>query len=87
VDLCTTRTTVYQLTNPTKDGEQQTALEAAKRDLSFVTETGALEDLALVRSIQQSIDSGANDAFTFGHFEPAIAHFHQHLSEKLIELT
>ena len=87
VDLCTTRTTVYQLTNPTKNGDKQTALEAAKRDLSFVTETGALEDLALVRSIQQSIDSGANDVFTFGHFEPAIAHFHQQLSEKLMGLT
>ena len=87
VDLCTTRTTVYQLTNPTKNGDKQTALEAAKRDLSFVAETGALEDLALVRSIQQSIDSGANDVFTFGHFEPAIAHFHQQLSEKLMGLT
>jgi phenylpropionate dioxygenase-like ring-hydroxylating dioxygenase large terminal subunit len=81
VDLRTTRTTIYQLTNPTKDGDQQGALEAAKRDLSFVTETGAMEDIALVRSIQKSIESGANDAFTFGHFEPAIVHFHQQLSK------
>jgi hypothetical protein len=79
--LRTTRTTIYQLTNPTKDGDQQGALEAAKRDLSFVTETGAMEDIALVRSIQKSIESGANDAFTFGHFEPAIVHFHQQLSK------
>jgi phenylpropionate dioxygenase-like ring-hydroxylating dioxygenase large terminal subunit len=81
VDLRTTRTTIYQLTNTTKDGDQQGALEAAKRDLSFVTETGAMEDIALVRSIQKSIESGANDAFTFGHFEPAIVHFHQQLSK------
>ena len=81
VDLRTTRSTIYQLTNPTKDGDQQGALEAAKRDLSFVTETGAMEDIALVRSIQKSIESGANDAFTFGHFEPAIVHFHQQLSQ------
>jgi phenylpropionate dioxygenase-like ring-hydroxylating dioxygenase large terminal subunit len=87
VDVRSTRTTIYQLTNPAKDTEQQAALEAAKRDVSFIGETGALEDLALVKSIQKSIDSGANSVFTFGHFEPAIVHFHQHLSERLMGLT
>ncbi|GAC18041.1 aromatic ring-hydroxylating oxygenase subunit alpha [Paraglaciecola arctica] len=86
VDINTTRTTLYQLTNQTIDGDQQVALEAAKRDMSFVAQTGALEDLALVRGIQKSINSGANDAFTFGYFEPAIVHFHQHLGAQLNEL-
>jgi hypothetical protein len=62
-------------------------LNDAKRDLSFVSESSALEDLALVRSIQKSITSGANEAFTFGHFEPAIVHFYQHLSEQIAGST
>lgn len=87
VDVRTTRSTIYQLTNQTKDGDQQAAIEAAQRDMNFVSQTGAQEDLALVSSIQKSINSAANDVFTFGYFEPAIVHFHQQLSTQLKEIT
>ena len=29
------------------------------------------------------MDSGANDVFTFGHFEQAIVHFHRNLEAAL----
>ena len=48
--------------------------------------TGAAEDLALVESIQRSIGSGANEFFTFGHFESAIIHFHRNLHAALEKL-
>lgn len=66
----------YSLANT---GGDPTAREEAKRDAEFVNTTGATEDLALVESIQRSIGSGANEFFTFGHFESAIIHFHRHL--------
>jgi len=77
VDLKHTAITVYQLTNRQGGAD---AVERAKRDASFVSDTGALEDIALVTSIQKSIESEANDVFTFGHFEGAITHFHRNLS-------
>ncbi len=74
-----TRVFNFSLTNR---GEGDDAA-AAKRDAAFVNETGAMEDLALVLSIQSSIGSGANEFFTFGHFESAIVHFHRTLGEAL----
>ena len=59
------------------------ALAEAKRDQDFVGNTGALEDLAVVSSIQKSIGSGANDVFTFGKFESCIVHFHRGLDAAL----
>ena len=59
------------------------ALAEAKRDRDFVGNTGAQEDLAVVTSIQKSIGSGANEAFTFGHFEGCIVHFHRTLDAVL----
>lgn len=53
-------------------------------DTDFVNE-GAREDRAVVESIQRGIASGANDAFTFGHFESAIVHFHRELHAALGE--
>lgn len=75
-----TRMLAWALTNVTGDAD---ALEAARRDANFVNQSGAAEDLAVVLGIQSSIDSGANEFFTFGHFEPAIVHFHRHLRAAL----
>ena len=75
-----TRVFNYSLTNR---GGGADAAKLAKRDASFVGETGATEDLAVVRAIQRSIGSGANEFFTFGHFESAIVHFHRTLSAAL----
>jgi hypothetical protein len=50
-----------------------------------VTETGAPEDRALAESIQRTMESGANEHFTFGHFESAIIHFHRNLRAALEE--
>src|SRR5258706_19498 len=74
-----TRQITYSLANdPGKE-----ALAEAKRDQAFVGNTGALEDLAVVSSIQKSIGSGANEVFTFGKFESCIVHFHQALDKAL----
>jgi len=75
-----TKIYTYVLTN---EGGGEDAVALAKRDNSFVTQTGAAEDIALVRSIQRSINSGANEVFTFGHYEPLIQHFHKNLTAAL----
>jgi len=74
-----TRTITYAMTNAA--GEE--GLARAKRDADFVGNTGAAEDRAVVRAIQRGLASGANDAFTFGHFEKAIVHFHRNLDAAL----
>ncbi len=75
-----TRFVIYTLTN--RGGGPQ-AVEAAQRDASFVNDTGAAEDLAVVLSIQRGMASEANEHFTFGRFEGAIAHFHRNLRAAL----
>jgi phenylpropionate dioxygenase-like ring-hydroxylating dioxygenase large terminal subunit len=75
-----TRAVFYKLTNP---GGGEEARKLAERDATFVSDNGAAEDLAVVKAIQASIGSGANEHFTFGHFEPAIVHFHRTLREAL----
>jgi len=75
-----TRVISYTLTNGGGDVE---AVAAAKRDADFVSNTGTLEDRAIVCAIQRGIDSGANDVFTFGRFESAIVHFHRELDAAL----
>ena len=77
-----TRMVAYSLTNT---GGDPAAAESARRDAEFVNQTGAAEDLALVESIQRTIESGANEFFTFGHFESAIVHFHRNLHAALEE--
>lgn len=57
----------------------------AKKDSNFVSQTGAPEDRALAESVTRTIASGANDHFTFGHFESAIVHFHRNLASALDE--
>ena len=78
-----TKITTYNLTRSTDASGRDAAIEAAKRDLAFVNETGQKEDIALVTGIQKSLHSGANDLFTFGEFEPAIIHFHKEMSGRL----
>jgi len=80
IDPNRTRVYTYQLTNR---GDAASAVESAERDSGFVAQTGALEDVELVTSIQRSIGSGANEHFTFGHFESAIVHFHRNLAKAL----
>jgi len=64
-------------------GGDPDAMETARRDAAFVNDTGAAEDLALVKSIQRAMATGANECFTFGHFEGAIVHFHRNLHAAL----
>jgi len=80
IDLNRTRVFNYSLTN---SGGGAEAAALAKRDAAFVSETGAAEDLKVVTAIQRSIDSGANEVFSFGHFEALIAHFHRTLKAAL----
>ncbi len=74
-----TRMISYALANDR--GEE--AMSEAKRDAAFVGTTGAAEDRAVVCAIQRGLASGANDAFTYGHFESAIVHFHRTLDAAL----
>ena len=76
-----TRQFTYTLTNG--GGDDPEALAEARRDAEFVGNTGALEDRAVVHAIQRGLASGANEAFTFGRYESAIAHFHRTLTAAL----
>jgi phenylpropionate dioxygenase-like ring-hydroxylating dioxygenase large terminal subunit len=78
-----TRNVAYSLAHT---GGDPAAKETAKRDAQFVTQTGAPEDRALVESIQRTMESGANEHFTFGPFESAVVHFHRNLHAALAEL-
>lgn len=78
-----TKITSYHFTKSTDAAGKDAALKAAKRDIAFVNETGQQEDIDLVTGIQRSLHSEANKSFTFGHFEPAIVHFHQQLAKRL----
>ena len=71
----------YAMTNAARG--QEDAVAAAKRDAEFVSNVGAEEDRAMVSAIQQGLASDANDAFTFGRFEGAIAHLHRNLATLL----
>lgn len=75
-----TRQITFTLANDSGDE----ALAEAIRDRDFVGTTGAVEDLAVVTSIQKSIGSGANNVFTFGRFESCIVHFHRELAASLL---
>ena len=77
-----TRQITYTLTNG--GGDDPAALAEAKRDADFVGNTGAQEDRAVVQAIQRGLGSRANDAFTFGHYESAIVHFHKTLTAALV---
>ena len=78
-----TKITTYHLTKSSSNPDKEAVIERAKRDLAFVNETGQSEDIAMVSGIQRSLSSDANEVFTFGHFEPAIVHFHQQMAALL----
>lgn len=80
IDVARSRIVTYSMADTHGDPE---ATAAARRDAEFVNETGAKEDLEIVRAVQSSITSGANDYFTFGQFEKAIVHFHESLTAAL----
>jgi len=71
----------YSLTNKALEGEA--AVEKARNDAAFVSTTGQSEDIALAKSIQASLHSGANDHFTFGRYEKLIGHFHRNMQALL----
>jgi phenylpropionate dioxygenase-like ring-hydroxylating dioxygenase large terminal subunit len=77
-----TRNVAYSLADT---GGDPAAAETAKRDAQFVTQAGAPEDRALAESVQRTMESGANEYYTFGHFESAIIHFHRNLHAALGE--
>lgn len=62
------------------------AIERAKRDAAFLSDTGLKEDAKVVRDIQAAIGSGANTHYTFGAFEKAIVHLHKNLAHYLARL-
>jgi phenylpropionate dioxygenase-like ring-hydroxylating dioxygenase large terminal subunit len=80
IDAQSTRVVHYMLAN------RDTDREAAERDVRFVRETGIAEDIAATQAIQRGLASGANEVFTFGRHEGAIAHFHRKLDSALAAL-
>ena len=77
-----TQMLIYRATNMTSDGTS-TDVEEAKRDASFVKDAGFDEDREAACAIQGTLATKANEHLTFGHFEKAIVHFHQTLTEHL----
>ena len=64
-------------------GEHGVSLSDAKKDASFVQDTGLMEDRGAACSIQAGLASGANEHLTFGRYEKAAVHFHSTLTEHL----
>jgi nitrite reductase/ring-hydroxylating ferredoxin subunit len=64
-------------------GDDPESLEASRRDVEFVSNTGAVEDREVVSAIQRGLGSRANEHFTFGQFEGLIAHLHRQLTVEL----
>lgn len=79
VSVAKTRVITYALTNNDLQGED--AIAKARNDAEFVSDSGNAEDIALAKSIQASIHSGANEVFTFGHYEKLIGHFHRGMAQ------
>lgn len=67
-----------------KDDTDEKAIAKAKRDASFVSDTGSVEDNEVIRRIQIGLASGANEHFTYGLYEKAIVHLLKNLTQ-LIE--
>ena len=80
-----TRFVTWKLTNRNSSASD-TDVARAQRDAKFVSEQGGEEDRAVVRAIQAGLDSGANEHFTYGRFEKAIAHFHETMGEHVERL-
>lgn len=78
-----TKITTYHLTKSSDVTNTDEVVKTAARDLEFVNGTGQVEDIAMVSGIQRSLNTGANEEFIFGHFEPAIVHFHKQMASFL----
>lgn len=77
-----TRWHIYRLTAPGWGGSEE-AMAEAKRDATFVKDTGLEEDRAAAMSSQRSLRGEGNTHFTFGRFEKAVVHFHRELDALL----
>lgn len=79
------RWVIYRL-RPPSAGNDAADLEKSKRDAAFVKDNGVVEDRAAACSIQQGMAGSGNTHFTFGRYEKAAVHFHQHLHAHLDRL-
>ena len=79
----------YKMTMPTQDGAEPSSasIDQAKKDASFLADTGLKEDAKVIQDIQTAIGSGANQHYTFGRFESAIVHLHKNLARYLDRLA
>jgi hypothetical protein len=75
----------YRL-GPLSNHETEETLEKMRRDAEFVSEYGLQEDIAVVRRIQQGLDSGANTHFVYGRFEKAIVHFLKNITQRVAQI-
>jgi choline monooxygenase len=82
VSVNQSRWVIYRLRPPSTDNDP-IDLEKSKRDAAFVKDTGVIEDRAAACGIQQGLSGDGNTHFTFGRYEQAAVHFHQHLSAHL----
>ncbi len=79
-----TRQHSYLLGRGTQDDDgNPDAMRQSILDGQAFAKTGALEDLAVVLSAQQGLNSGANDYLTFGLFESAIGRLHACLRDEI----
>lgn len=78
----------YKMTPPGEPGKAPSSdvVAQAKKDASFLADTGLKEDAKVVSDIQEAIGSGANTHYTFGRFESAIVHLHKNLTHYLGQL-
>ena len=75
----------YRLTNKKGDGPARSEADARK-DSDFIKDEGLDEDREAATSIQESIETGANDYLVFGQCESALTHFHKHLDDQISKL-
>jgi phenylpropionate dioxygenase-like ring-hydroxylating dioxygenase large terminal subunit len=79
VSLGVTREVRYMLVEPEALASSRARIDKAVA----LDQQGAAEDREVVEAIQRGLASGANEAFEFGLFEGAIAHFHRNLHAAL----
>lgn len=79
-----TRQHSYLLGRGTQDDDANPdAMRQSILDGQAFAKTGAVEDLSVVLSAQQGLNSGANDHLTFGLFESAIGRLHACLRDEI----
>ena len=80
-----TKYVFYRLSNRGEDPEAR--LERAKKDAAFLKDGGLTEDGEAANAIFRGRKTGGNSHLTFGHFEPAIVHFHQNMAAMMGKLA